>query len=137
MVGKATLTIERKLATEAERMYLGFTLQQSPVTMDYVDVKWALETDYTPNAKIDLYDLFLAGTAPPSVLVKAVGGAIGSSGYNNTIQFQTPSTYVDSGGEPSPDGPKIVSSTINLAAKIDTAGDSFLNCLYYTPDTSA
>ena len=35
-IKKATLTLERSLAAEADRMYLGFEYQASPVTSDYV-----------------------------------------------------------------------------------------------------
>ena len=118
-------------------MYLGFEYQASPVTSDYVKVTWALEADFTPTAKTNLFALLLSGTAPPSVYAQAVGSAIGSSGYSNKIKLQTPSSYVDSGGEPNPDGPKLVGNTLTLSAKIDTSNDSFLNCVYISGDTSA
>lgn len=136
-IKKATLTLERTLAAEADRMYLGFQLQQSPVTADYVKVTWGLEADFTPTAKTSLFALLESGAAVPSVYAQAVGSAIGSSGYNNTLKFVTPSTYVDSGGEPNPDGPKIVGNTITLSAKIDTGNDAFLTCIYESGDTSA
>lgn len=136
-IKKATLTIDRTLASEIDRMYLGYSYQQEPVTSDYIKVNWGLETDYNPTTKTDLFDLLLAGTAVPSVYVQSVGSAIGSSGQNNTLKFQTKSAYVESGGEPDLSGPKIVGNTINLVANIDTGNDAFLNCVYLTADSTA
>ena len=136
-IKKATLTIERALASEADRMYLGFVSQASPVTNDYVKVTWSLEADFTPTAKTALFALLESGAAVPSVYAQAVGSAIGSSGYNNLFKIVTPASYVDSGGEPNPDGPKIVGNTIVLSAKIDVANDPFLTCFYQSLDTTA
>lgn len=136
-IKKATLTIERALAAEADRMYLGFTSMASPVSSDYVKVQWSLDADFTPTAKTSLFALLLSGGTPPSVYAQSVGAEIGSSGYYRTIKLQTPASYVDSGGEPNPDGPKLVGNTLVLSAKIDTSNDPFLNCVYISPDTSA
>ena len=136
-VKKATLTIERDLATSQDRIYLGSQFQSSPVTAGYVKVTWSLECDYTPNAQADLFALLTSGAAVPSFFAQAVGGAIGSSGYNKTFKLTTPAAYVDSGGEPNPDGPKIVGNQIMMSAHIDAANDPFLKCIFITPDTSA
>lgn len=135
-IKKATLTIDRTFAAEADRMYLGYQYQESPVTSDYVKVDWDLETDYNPTSKTDLFDLLLTGAAVPSIYAQSVGSAIGSSGQNATFKMNTKASYIDS-GEPSPDGPKIVGSTIKVSAKIDVTNDSFLNMVYITSDTTA
>lgn len=131
-VRKATITWERKV--DDSRIYLGSTYKQFPTANDLTKVTVALDTDYTLQAET-LYSQFLAGTAQ-SIIVSAIGNAIGSSGHNRTFGFQIPYSFVDTGGERDLDGPKVISNTLNLSSTIDTANDPTLIASYVSPDTA-
>lgn len=130
---KITFTLDRKFASQADRMYGGFAFQASPVTVDYVDLTVAIDADYTAAAKTALYDLLLSG-ATTSVVAQAVGSAVGAS--HNTFSLQAPAVkFTDPSNTPSPDGPKLVNSTLTGKGLIDPAGDPWLNGTLITADT--
>ena len=73
---------------------------------------------------------------PTSIIVKCVGGAIGSSGYNNTFGFNVTNAFLDTGGEPPLDGPDIVKNTATFKGTIDAAGDAAFRAYLQTGDSS-
>jgi hypothetical protein len=132
-IRKATITLDRKLSTD--RMYLGNTYKDEPVTNERVDVTVALEVDYTTAAKTGLFDIFLAGTAI-SVVCSSIGSQIASTGYFRTFQLNVTNAFVQTGGESPLDGPDLVKNTITLKGTIDASSDPAIKALFYTADTS-
>lgn len=132
-VRKCTITMERKLATD--RAYLGNTYKDLPVTIERVDLTVSMEADYTVAAKTAIFDLFLAGT-PTSILCKAVGNQIGTSGINDTFMVNVTNAFVQSGGESPLDGPDAIKNTVTWKGTIDSAADPAMKALLYTADTT-
>lgn len=130
-VRKATVTLERKV--QDDRIYLSNQYKDMPVTNDLVDITVALAVDYTTAAKTGLFDLFLAGT-PTSLVCSAVSSQIGVSGDYNTFQVNPTNCFVQTGGESSLDGPKIVNNTITFKGTMDASGNDFVGTLI-TADT--
>jgi hypothetical protein len=135
-IKKATITLDRKLAAEADRMYLGYQFQQNPVTNDYVDLGVSLDIDYTSATQANLWSYLLGGNLVSVLCQSVIGTAIVGTSYP-TFMLQIPSFGVDSpDATPSPDGYKIVSTTMSGVGHIDPAGDPWLNCIYQTADTA-
>lgn len=132
-VKKATFTLTRPMASE--RIYLGQTNKQSPVTNAYVDLECTLEADFTPANKVALWDLFLANT-PISLVSTAVGAAIGTSGSSNTFGLNLTNAFIDTGGEPNLDGPDLIKNTLKLKGTVDAASDPALKATLITADTT-
>ena len=130
---KVTVTLERKMDTT--RIYVGNALKNLPVSNGLVDIKVAIEGDYTSSDKAALFDLQISGVAT-SVIVKAQGPAIGSSGYNNLFGFNITNMFVDTGGEAPLDGPDIIKNTVNFTGTIDAANDSAFRTYLITGETS-
>lgn len=135
-VKKATVTLDRKLAAEADRMYLGYQFQQNPVTNDYVDLGVAFDIDYTSATQSTLWTYLLGGNLTSLVIQSVIGTAIVGTQYP-TFALQIPSFGVDNpDAAPSPEGYKIVQTTMNGKGHTDTAGDPWLNCTFVTADTT-
>ena len=133
---KATITLDRKLAAEADRMYLGYQYQQNPVANDYVDLGVALDVDFTAQTATDLWTYLLGGNLTSILCQSVIGTAIVGASYP-TFSLQIPSFGVDNpDATPSPDGYKLVNSTLSGKGHIDTSGDPWLNCVYITADTT-
>lgn len=132
-VKKATVTIERKLATD--RIYIGQTLVQVPVSNDNAKITVALEWDNTVNANASIVPLQLAGT-PTSIICSAVGSAIGTSGRSNTFSLNATNCFLDTGGEQKLDGPGIVGNTASFSGTIPTAGTTPFTATLISPDTT-
>ena len=128
---KATFTIDRKQAVD--RIYLGATAKQQPVTNALVACTVALEFDYTDQARTFM-ETFLTNTAQ-SIIAKAVGGAIGASGLSDTFSLRATSAYIKTGGEAHLDGPDIVKNTVTLDALNDTAGDAAMQATLTSADS--
>jgi hypothetical protein len=131
-IRKATVTIQRKLATE--RMYLGNQYKALPVTNGLVEVTVALEADYTTAAK-PTFEAFLKNEAN-SVILESVGNQIGSSGISDTFSLNVTSAYVQSGGEAPLDGPELVKNTLTLKGTIDTSNHAAVKAKLKTADSS-
>lgn len=137
-IKKATYTLDRKLAAEADRMYMGYAFQQNPVTNDYVDLGVSLELDYTASSKTALWDILLSGALTSVISQSASSTQIGTSTHYPLFSLQTPSFGVDNpDGTPSPDGPKLVGNTLSGKAHIDASNDAWLNACLVTADTTA
>lgn len=135
---KATVTLDRKLAAEVDRMYLGYEFQQNPVTNDYVDLGVSLDVDYTAQTVADLWTYLLGGNLTSVIVKSVIGTEIGSSTYYPTFSLQIPAFGIDNpDAAPSPDGYKIVSATMSGKGHIDSSGDPWLNGVYITADTEA
>lgn len=133
---KATVTLERKLASEADRMYLGQQFQASPVTNDYVDLSVALDVDFTTSTAANLWTYLMGGNLISVLIQSAIGTAISGSSYP-LFSLQIPSFGIDNPDfAQSPDGPKLITATANGKGHIDPAGDPWLNCVYVTADTT-
>ena len=132
-VKKCTITLARKM--DLERIYVGNQYKNLPVSNGIVDITVAMDTEYTSSDKATIYDLQLSGV-PTSVIVKCVGGAIGSSGYNNTFGFNVTNAFLDTGGEAPLDGPEIVKNTATFRGTIDAAGDAAFRAYLQTADSS-
>lgn len=131
-IRKATFTLDRKMATD--RIYLGQTVKQSPITNAYVDLTCTLEGDFTPANKTAIWDLFLANT-PVSIIATAVGSQIGATGQFNTFGLNFTNAFLDSNAEPNLDGPDIIRNTLSFKATVDAASDPALKATLITPDT--
>ena len=132
-VRKTTITFERKMSLE--RIYVGNQYKNLPTTNGNVDLKIAMDTDYTSTLKPALYDLQISGVAA-SIICQAVGGAIGSSGYFDTFGFNISNAFVDTGGEPTLDGPDLIHNTTSMSATKDAAADAPLTATLISADTS-
>lgn len=132
-VRKATFTLERPMATD--RIYLGDTVKQSPITNNYINLTCTLDADFLPATKTALWDLFLANT-PLSVVATAVGSAIGTSGQNNTFGLNMTNCFIDSNAEPNLDGPDIIKGSLTLKGTVDAAADPALKAVLITADTA-
>jgi hypothetical protein len=130
---KATFTLERPMATD--RIYLGNTYKDQPVTNQYINLTCTIDADFTTAAKTALFDLFLANT-PISVIATAVGAAIGTSGSNNTFGLQLTNAFIDSNAEPNIDGPDIIKNSVTLKGTVDAASDPALKATLITGDTT-
>lgn len=134
---KATVTLTPKLATD--RAYIGREFKEEPVTNGLIEVAVALDMDYTPTSKSDIFDLFIGaqtgGTGAysfqypyynplGSTVIKAVGGQIASSGNYDTFALTLPQLIIQSGGEAPLEGLDIVKNTINLKGVISAGGAS-------------
>jgi hypothetical protein len=131
-VKKATFTLERPMALD--RIYLGNTYKDQPVTNSYVNLSCTLEADFTTGTKTQLFDLFLANT-PISVIATAVGSVIGG-GNSRTFGLQMTNAFIDSNAEPNIDGPDIIKSSLTLKGTIDAASDAPLKAICITPDVT-
>lgn len=135
-IKKCTVTLERKMAIEADRMYLGYQFQQPPVANDYVDATISLDVDYTTATQSGLWTYLLGGNLVSILAQSVIGTAITGTTFP-TFSLQMPSFGVDNPDfAPSPDGPKIVSQTATGKAHIDLAGDPWFNLVYVTADTT-
>lgn len=132
-IRKATVTLERKFAVD--RIYLGNTYKDVPVSNGLVDIMVALDTDYTSTAKTNLYDTWLTNT-PVLLTIGSVGSQIGTSGHNRTFQLAISNSFLETGGEPNPDGPDLVKNTLTFKGTLDAAADAAITCTYITPDTT-
>jgi hypothetical protein len=130
---KCTITLERPMATD--RIYLGSANKESPVTNAYVKLTASIDADFTPALKTALWDLYLANT-PISIIAKAVGSTIGTSGSSNTFGLNLTNAYIDSAGEPSLDGPDVIKGTLSLTGTVDAAADAPLKATLITADTA-
>lgn len=136
-IKKATITLDRKFQAEADRMYLGYQFQQSPVTNDYVDLGLSLETDYTSATAANLWTYLMSGTIVSVLTQSVIGTAIVGSSFP-TFSLQIPAFGIDNpDATPSIDGYKVVGTTMTGVGHIDPAGDPWLNCVYVTSDTTA
>lgn len=132
-VKKATFTLERPMAVD--RMYLGSTYKANPVTNAYIKLGCTLEADFTPANRTALWNLFLANT-PVSIVATAVGAAIGTSGSSNTFGLNLTNAFLDSNGEPNPDGPDLIKNTLTFTGTVDAAADPALKATLITADTT-
>lgn len=132
-VKKVTVTLERKVTTD--RIYVGEQFIDVPVMNDNAKLTVALDWDNTPNANTSIAPLLLAGT-PTSIVVGALGPAIGTGGYFNTFQLNATNCFLDTGGEQGLDGPDIVKNTASFSGTIDASGDAALKAVLITPDTT-
>lgn len=130
-VKKATFTLERPMATD--RIYLGQTVKQSPITNQYINLSCTLEADFTPANKTALWDLFLTNT-PISVVATSVGSVIGG-GNSNTFGMNLTNAFIDSNAEPNLDGPDRINNTLTLKGTVDAASDPALKATLITSDT--
>lgn len=133
-VKKATYTIERQLAIDTERLYMGNLTVDNPVTKGKTKISVDLECDYTSAAKTAAFDLQLAGTAT-SILTTSVGNAIGASGSSDTFGLTASSCFLDTGGEALPKGSELLGNTLHFSGTIDTSGDPELKCTLISADT--
>jgi hypothetical protein len=129
---KATFTIQRKLATD--RVYLGGAVKEIPVTNGLVDLTIALDFDYTSQART-VMETFLSNTAQ-SIICKAVGNQIGSSGQFDTFGLQATNAFIQTGGEGPLAGADLVKNTVTFKGTVDTAADSPLIATLITADTT-
>ncbi len=134
-IKKATIKIERKLALDKDRLYLGNMTTSKPVSNNNIKLTVSLDMDYTSADKTALFDLFQAGT-PTSIVVEAVGNAIGASGHSDTFGLNVTNAFVDTGGEPSVKGPAILGNTASWSGTVDATGDPQLTATLITADTS-
>lgn len=135
-IKKATITLDRKLAAEADRMYLGYQYQQNPVTNDYVDLGVSLDVDFTAQTVADLWTYLLGGNLTSILCQSVIGTSIVGTSYP-TFSLQIPSFGIDNpDAAPSPDGYKVVGATMSGKGHIDASGDPWLNCTYVTADTT-
>lgn len=134
-IRKATFTLDRKLGRVGEAPYLSEAFVSSPITAGLVDLTVALDVDYTPAVLSSLWAEYVAGTST-SIFCQSAGAAIGSSGKFNTFSLQTPAVMWTPGGDPSPNGPELIRSTMTGKGKIDPAGDPWLNAILLSADTS-
>lgn len=132
-IRKATVTIERKFATD--RIYLGNTYKDVLVTNGLVEITVALDTDYTSSAKTNLFDTWLTNT-PQLLTIGSVGSAIGTSAHSRTFQLAISNAFIETGAEPTLDGPDLVKNTINSKGTIDASNDPVVSCVFITPDTT-
>ncbi len=130
-VRKATVTLQRKLDTSA--IYLGKERKSIPVTNGLVDITFALEADFTKEAQT-VFANWLTNT-PESIICTAVGKEIGTSGKKDTLTVQATNAFVQTGGEPNPEGAEVVKNTLTFKGTIDTAGDAALKASLITADT--
>ena len=126
-VRKITVTLTPKLATD--RIYVNKQYKEEPVTNGLIEVTVALDLDYTPTAKSDIFDLFINTSFPyftelGSTVISAVGGQIGSSGSYDTFTLTLPNLVIQSGGEAPLEGLDIVKNTVNLKGFISPTGVS-------------
>jgi hypothetical protein len=124
---KITVTLTPKLATD--RIYVGKQYKEEPITNGLIEITVALDMDYTPTAKSDIFDLFIQTTYPyfanlGDTVISAVGGEIGASSHNDTFTLKLPELNIQTGGEAPLEGLDIVKNTINLKATISAAGVS-------------
>ena len=134
---KITVTLTPKLAVD--RAYVGNEYKEEPVTNGLIEVAVALDMDYTPTAKSDIFDLFIGSkgggtgaytfqypyfTPLGTTVIKAVTGEIATSGFNDTFQLNFPQLIIQSGGEAPLEGLDIVKNTINLKGVVDNSGNS-------------
>jgi len=137
---KITVTLTPKLAVD--RAYVGNEYKEEPVTNGLIEVAVALDMDYTPTAKSDIFDLFIGARSGASgasgaytfqypyftplgtTVIKAVTGEIATSGFNDTFQLNFPQLIIQSGGEAPLEGLDIVKNTINLKGVVDASGNS-------------
>ena len=145
-VRKMTVTITPKLATD--RIYLGNVYKEEPVTNGLIEVALALEMDYTPTAKSDIFDLFVAheplissagngaqAIIAPGLLLQAVGNQIASTGVYDTLGFFFPMLWLMSGGEAPLAGVDIIKNTVMLKATINPYANAAAYAVLYTADT--
>ena len=132
-VKKVVVALERKVTSD--RIYVGEQYIDVPVMNDNAKLTVSLDWDNTPNANSSIAPLLLAGT-PTSIVVGALGPAIGSGGYLNTFQLNATNCFLDTGGEQGLDGPDIVKNTASFSGKIDAGGDTALKAVLITPDTT-
>ena len=118
---KVTVTFTPKLAVD--RIYVGQQYKEEPVSNGLIEIAVALEMDYTPTAKSNIFDAFLPHSAL-AVQITAVGNAISTSGLNDTFGITLPELLIQSGGEAPLKGVDIVNNTINLKGAISNAGTS-------------
>lgn len=132
-VKKASLSIERTLKTD--RIYLGQSFKEEPVTNGWVKLTGSFDVDLTSTNKAVIWDAFAADTSV-SVILDFVGSSIGSSGHNNELKLNATDCFFDSGGTPELDGPDLVTATIPWSALIDAANDPALTAVLTTADTT-
>lgn len=132
-VRKATITVERKFATD--RIYLGNTYKDVLVTNGLVDISVSLDTDYTSQAKTALFDAWLTNT-PATLAITSVGSQIGTSAHNRTFGLAITNAFLDTGGEPNPDGPDLVKNTLMFKGTLDASADPVLTATFITADTT-
>ena len=133
-VRKMTCTIERGLRTD--RMYLGQSVKNEPVTNAVVKISGTADVDLTATNKSVLWDIGNTQIAAPSVVLDFVGNAIGSSGKNDEFKINATDVFVDSGFTPELDGPDIVTTTINWTGLIDANNDTALSAVLTTADST-
>lgn len=129
---KCTITLERPMATD--RIYLGSTNKESPVTNAYVKLTASIDADFTPANKTALWNMFLANT-PLSLIATAVGSTITGT-TKNTFGLQLTNAFIDSSAEPSLDGPDVIKNTLMLTGTVDAAADAPLKATLITADTA-
>ena len=131
-VRKMVVTLEHKMATD--RWYLGETEKSLPVSNGLVDITVSMEADYTEAAK-NVFNTFLNNEAQ-EIIAEAEGAEIGTSGKKNKLLFKVPNIFINSGAEPSIDGPDIIKNTITAKATIDTSNDAVVSAELVTGDTT-
>ena len=132
-VRKATVTIAR--AYDTNRIYLGQQYKEQPVTNNIIDFQLVLETDYSPSAATNIFGTWLTNTAS-SIIISAVGAAIGSGGFTNLFSIQLTNAFIDTGATPTLTGPDIVKSTITFKGTIDANNDPAMIAHYVCADTT-
>ncbi|GAC1530896.1 MAG: hypothetical protein NVS3B1_23580 [Marmoricola sp.] len=131
-VRKCTITLDRKM--DVARAYIGNQYKSLPISNALADITVTLEADYTPAAKTQIFDLFLAGT-PISVLCSAVGNPIGTSGLTDLFSLNATNCFVQTGGESPLTGPDLVKNSVVFKGTIDAAADPALIAKLQTADT--
>jgi hypothetical protein len=132
-VRKATFTLERKMDTA--RIYLGNQYKDVPISTDVAKITVALEADFTTAANTALFAQFLTGTAI-SIVAQAVTTQVATGGQYRTFALCAPNCFLDTGGEPNPDGPAIIKNTLTFSGTLDTSYDlNGLGLIFVTADT--
>jgi hypothetical protein len=119
---KATVTFTPKLADD--RIYIGKQYKEEPVSNGLIEIAVALDMDYTPTAKSEIFDHFVSQDVLAQTVIAAVGNAIGVSTHNDQLQIVLPGLKIQSGGEAPLVGVDIVKNTINLKGVLDVSGNS-------------
>ena len=129
---KITVTLEHKLATD--RIYLGNEFKEIPSSNGLIDITVVAECDFTSAAKAIL-ETFLKNE-PQALTATSVGGAIGSSGKNNTFSVQMTNGFIQTGGEAPLDGPDIVKNTVTFKGTLNAANEAALIAKLITADSA-
>lgn len=126
-----SLSLERELDTE--RIYLGNTNKEEPVTKGVTKLTCQMDVDFLASNKSILWDIYNS-QSPISIIASFAGPAIGASGSNNTLTFNLTNAYLDTNGTPELDGPDIVKASFTFIGLINTANVSPLTATLITGD---